>query len=81
MIVQIHGFNLGYKGTKESNKEEGLVLLYYRMILVSAQYVSILQQYFKAKLNNYYKYRVELIYHLETQYVNYNITNYKITLA
>jgi len=55
MIVQIHGFVLGYKGTKESNKEEGLILLNYRLILVSAQYVSILQQYFKAKLNNYYK--------------------------
>jgi len=55
MIVQIHGFNLGYKGTKESNKEARLVLLYYRLILVSAQYVSILQQYFKAKLNNHYK--------------------------
>jgi hypothetical protein len=36
MIVQIHAFVLGYKGTKESNKEERLVLLYYRLILVSA---------------------------------------------
>jgi hypothetical protein len=53
MIVQIHAFVLGYKGTKESNKEAGLVLLNYRLILVSAQYVSILHQYFKAKLNNY----------------------------
>jgi len=55
MIVQIHAFVLGYKGTKESNIEAGLVLLNYRLILVSAQYVSILQQYFKAKLNNHYK--------------------------
>jgi len=53
MIVQIHGFVLGYKGTKESNKEASLVLLNYRLILVSAQYVSILHGYFKAKLNNY----------------------------
>jgi hypothetical protein len=67
MIVQIHGFVLGYKGTKESNKEEVLVLLNYRLILVSAQYVSILHRYFKAKLNNYYKYkRLDLIYPLET---------------
>jgi len=53
MIVQIHGFVLGYKGTKESNNEASLVLLNYRLILVSAQYVSILRRYFKAKLNNY----------------------------
>jgi hypothetical protein len=57
MIVQIHAFVLGYKGTKESNKEAGLVLLNYRLILVSAQYVSILHQSFKAKLNNYYKHK------------------------
>jgi hypothetical protein len=76
MIVQIHGFVLGYKGTKESNKEEGLVLLNYRLILVSAQYVSILHGYFKVKLNNYYKYkRIDLIYPLETQYLNYKIIN------
>jgi len=53
MIIQIHAFVLGYKGTKESNKEECLVLLNYRLILVSAQYVSILHAYFKVKLNNY----------------------------
>jgi hypothetical protein len=53
MIVQIHAFVLGYKGTKESNKEAGLVLLKFGLILISAQYVSILHAYFKAKLNNY----------------------------
>jgi len=72
MIVQIHAFVLGYKGTKESNIEESLVLLYYRLILVSAQYVSILQQYFKVKLNNHYKYkRLDLTYPLETHNVNH----------